>query len=461
MRKRGRPPHPGTLTPRESEVLALLRLDLTNEQIAERLSISLDGAKYHVSEILSKLSVSSREEAAAWQPPVEKALWRQAIALPLVAKAAGLTFAAAAIAGLIVLALGVARTSTSDDAAATAAGAPEFNITVANGTPKVPSDLTFEVNLADGDVNFASVVRFVPGDWGILHGDEIPVGAEVGNVHADVTVGLIGSPCNQVLPVEFTMLNATLDQTNSIDFGAEEEGHPLIYDWAEDSDGNGIIEAVDRWPEFIFRTLKNTEEEPIRRSAGMIILASIPVLLQFVTFPPGTFILDSIPDDPALGYPTVVLLQNLGDPQIDPVPGPITDFCTPLASVATFFGVTKDNTDTADVDESGVTLLVNPLDGTYEFTLASTGQRDADGDGYENSLDTCPLDPTLAIPEPTTTATSISTASTPPATLKTTRPRAVQTQTRTPTATSTATTTARLSATVRPRPTRPMRTKTE
>jgi len=39
MPKRGRPPHPGTLTPCESEVLELLRLDLTNEQIAERLGI--------------------------------------------------------------------------------------------------------------------------------------------------------------------------------------------------------------------------------------------------------------------------------------------------------------------------------------------------------------------------------------------------------------------------------------
>ena len=41
-----RPAHPDTLTPREQEVLALLREGLTNPQIAERLSITLDGAKY-------------------------------------------------------------------------------------------------------------------------------------------------------------------------------------------------------------------------------------------------------------------------------------------------------------------------------------------------------------------------------------------------------------------------------
>ncbi|MCH8052205.1 MAG: helix-turn-helix transcriptional regulator [Chloroflexi bacterium] len=51
------------LTSREREVLDLLGLELTNEQIAERLGISLDGAKYHVSQILSKLGVSRREEA--------------------------------------------------------------------------------------------------------------------------------------------------------------------------------------------------------------------------------------------------------------------------------------------------------------------------------------------------------------------------------------------------------------
>jgi Tol biopolymer transport system component/DNA-binding CsgD family transcriptional regulator len=65
--RRGRPPYPGILTPREQEVLDLLRQGLTNQQIADRLDIGLYGARYHVSEILSKLGVSSREEAAAWQ----------------------------------------------------------------------------------------------------------------------------------------------------------------------------------------------------------------------------------------------------------------------------------------------------------------------------------------------------------------------------------------------------------
>jgi DNA-binding CsgD family transcriptional regulator len=66
--KRGRPPYDDVLTPRQWQVVALLQEGLTNEQIAARMGISADGAKYHVAEILSKLGVSSREEAARVVP---------------------------------------------------------------------------------------------------------------------------------------------------------------------------------------------------------------------------------------------------------------------------------------------------------------------------------------------------------------------------------------------------------
>ena len=67
MNRRGRPPYPDVLTPRQWQVLALLREGLSNEQIARRLGISLDGVKFHVSEILGKLGVGSRNEAAQWE----------------------------------------------------------------------------------------------------------------------------------------------------------------------------------------------------------------------------------------------------------------------------------------------------------------------------------------------------------------------------------------------------------
>jgi two-component system, NarL family, response regulator YdfI len=53
------------LTPREREVLLLMSAGLGNKQIAARLVISEHTAKFHISSILGKLSVSSRTEAVS------------------------------------------------------------------------------------------------------------------------------------------------------------------------------------------------------------------------------------------------------------------------------------------------------------------------------------------------------------------------------------------------------------
>lgn len=53
------------LTPREREVLALLVQGLNNAQIAKRLSVKQSTAKFHMSNILTKLGASSRTEAVA------------------------------------------------------------------------------------------------------------------------------------------------------------------------------------------------------------------------------------------------------------------------------------------------------------------------------------------------------------------------------------------------------------
>src|SRR3990172_1638522 len=115
--------HPDSLTAREREVLDLVRLGLTNEEVAGRLGITEAGVKYHVSQILSKLGVSTREEAAAVAIPVAEAFQprraRWWAALPLAAKAAGVAVMLAAVAGLAVLAWGVLETS---DGATGAAG---------------------------------------------------------------------------------------------------------------------------------------------------------------------------------------------------------------------------------------------------------------------------------------------------------------------------------------------------
>ena len=136
----GRPRYPG-LTPREQEVYDLLRQGLTNREIAERLGISLDGAKYHVSQILMKLDVSTREEAAALGARRRVlglagigALFRK-LTLASVTKttAAVVVFGAIVVVALIAIGLLVTQTRSQDDEEATT---PELPLTL-RGEPSV------------------------------------------------------------------------------------------------------------------------------------------------------------------------------------------------------------------------------------------------------------------------------------------------------------------------------------
>jgi DNA-binding CsgD family transcriptional regulator len=112
------------LTPREWEVLELLRQGRSNEEIAQELGITVRGARYHVSETLSKLGVSNREAAAAWRSEPQYAPillplmlgWKKFLTLqPL--KAAAIVAIAIPVVGLCLLIWGIARV---DDVPATA-----------------------------------------------------------------------------------------------------------------------------------------------------------------------------------------------------------------------------------------------------------------------------------------------------------------------------------------------------
>ncbi len=116
MASRGRPPYPDILTPREWEVLNLLRVNFSNAQIADRLGITERTAKFHVSEILSKLGLTSREEAAIWSPPEQKPKrapsFQWSLKWALLAKIGSVTAVAAAAGGVALLTWGVVATNS-------------------------------------------------------------------------------------------------------------------------------------------------------------------------------------------------------------------------------------------------------------------------------------------------------------------------------------------------------------
>jgi hypothetical protein len=336
------------------------------------------------------------------------------------------------------------------------------------------TDLAFGVDIAIGDVNFGGLVTYIPNEWEFARGEEFPVGTRVGLLEAIATIGIINGSCDNTLNLitatgGFTLFNGSLDINDTFDFDVETEGDSTVEDWAEDLDGDGLKDFVTKYPEFVNRVITDEDDnpqQPIRRSAGHLVIAGAQVLVQFLIYEPGTFINKNLANDPALGYPAVVTLQNIGDPEIVPEPGPITDFCTPLGSTTTNFGIGDACDSVVDDDEDGVIndgcpaldtpesesepidggdpcanvtdddrnndldfsraegrgeearvndgcpqegdeseadikykLYTNPQEeGTYTITTIAVAQPDADTDGLENSLDTCPFDPNQGDP---------------------------------------------------------------
>lgn len=116
------------LSLQQREIRTLLRLGLTNGQIASRLGVSQATVKYHVSQIMDKLGVGSRWEAAYWpeRPPWWTAAFmpvtllgrRASAALPLklshLAGAMSLAVSAAIVGGLALIGILLAGQGGSD-----------------------------------------------------------------------------------------------------------------------------------------------------------------------------------------------------------------------------------------------------------------------------------------------------------------------------------------------------------
>ncbi len=129
-------------TARQREVGALLARGMTNAAIAEQLGLSLDGAKWHVREIMSVLQVDSRDLAAEYwrrETGMRVRLWRWVGALAAggrLAKAAGLGALGTVVAAVAIGAVLVARSGGEQQPAAATVTATASIGTTATPTPE-------------------------------------------------------------------------------------------------------------------------------------------------------------------------------------------------------------------------------------------------------------------------------------------------------------------------------------
>jgi hypothetical protein len=276
----------------------------------------------------------------------------------------------AALAALLTVVVVVAQWDT-----AKATYNPTMAASVSDTEAGANADVTTEFNIPVGDFNFDVMIVFTPLEFGM--GDpNTSLGAHVADLQSDSTLGLLNNVCITALPVSFEMLKATTNTADTISF---EDGFA-------DLDGNTLPDAVDKYPDFLNTMYPGIT--PLSRSYGQTSVAGTPVSLNQVIFEPGTT-LHGQAFDASIGYGSVSVLN---DPTAELEPGSITDFCTPVANATTVFGITKDNPDTP-ADESGYAGRTNPTaGGDYTFTIFTISQGDADGDGIENDLDTCPFD---------------------------------------------------------------------
>jgi hypothetical protein len=248
---------------------------------------------------------------------------------------------------------------------------PTFTWSVANPVADTPSDIAAEFEFPEGDVFWSFTIDFWPTDWQITPSSEVDIGVQRGTVDVVLQTGVLNGPCNIPIPIHWDTRNATTDKSQTVTF---EDGF-------NDSNGDGNIDFQDMYPDFNDRILGPAQ--PFMREANVAVLpgGAGEMLGQFLVYEPGATIAGQALD-PALGYGMVVLVNNIGDPEAVPTPGPTTDYCTPFTHTTVDFGTAQD----------GTVLLKNPKQaGTYTFSSLAVGWRDADGDGHENELDPCPL----------------------------------------------------------------------
>jgi hypothetical protein len=278
---------------------------------------------------------------------------------------------------LSVLALVVAILALAlvqGDVRAAGTFSPKVGAELSNYEHDVDADIVTSFDVPGTDYNYKVLVSFTPSEFGPDTVD-VPIGTWVGEIDSVATLGLTNGACNTTLNPHFDLYWATTDSSDTVIFSEQ----------FTDSNGDGLHDGVDKYPDFIARILPGIT--PLERMYGDADVSGSLVSISLVVLEAGSL---GYPE--AWGRPSVSILNDIGDPGAEPTPGdPITDFCTPLKTLTTIYGVSKDNPDTA-ANEAGHEVRLNPAwGGTYTFRWATSNMPNADTDPYENFLDTCPF----------------------------------------------------------------------
>jgi DNA-binding CsgD family transcriptional regulator len=146
------------LSPQQQRVVELIAAGKTNAEISQALGLSLDGAKWHVREVLAKLDVGTREEAAEWwrqcrRPAARMARGLSVLTGPLIWKTAAGGGAFAAVAAVTLAGVWAFRGGLASNADASLAECRAENMRWETLTEHVgeTSRITLSIGLRDPD----------------------------------------------------------------------------------------------------------------------------------------------------------------------------------------------------------------------------------------------------------------------------------------------------------------------
>jgi hypothetical protein len=299
-----------------------------------------------------------------------------------------------------------------------------------------------------------------------IGGTDPALGDVIGQIATEFQVGATNVPCNSPTVVSLKLLNATVDNSagNSLDpvlsaTTSWPAGLGPLENMVTDTGvaptavgyvppagipANGLPASVDRYPSFLNAMFDpdftnygpngvpfdgddvngaTPPLQPLSRYVANATVGGLALELNLVTFGPGILSTAFPAPHPFfdlssdMGYTTIVVFD---DPTQTPPPTYLQNVCTERETIQTLYGESRTNPcngmTTPPCDSTGG--IINPavgantgLDrartpmnaGTYLYLTYTQSQRDTDGDGYENGLDTCPTTAN-ADPSPKTSA---------------------------------------------------------